>query len=379
MEATTLLERVLDPTLAVSERFAAGTRLRGLLDATLLSLSAQMSTAGDGAAGVLQDTGRLGGRSIAREMRRADVVQRVPSLGDALGDGDVSVDHVDVFDRALQRLEPAQRDELLTSAPLLVDIARTETPERFDKIIQEKVARLLTDRDRAARLAQQQRDTRLRTWVDRTTGMWNIRAEYDPVTGQRLQILIDARHDTLFASTVPDTAPDDPLERAQHLRALALVDLVDTPGRGTRPEVVVTLRPEAASGGTSSGTTAIDWRLPIEVPRSVLEHLVTDPATTITPIVVAGDLVLHAPGQLNLGRSTRIANRAQRRALHAVHSTCAIPDCDVPFHRCEVHHIVWWRHGGTTDLVNLVPLCGRHHTQVHLGLLDLPPPIIRVA
>jgi hypothetical protein len=25
----------------------------------------------------------------------------------------------------------------------------------------------------------------------------------------------------------------------------------------------------------------------------------------------------------------------------------------------------WWRHGGSTDLDNLVPLCSRHHYNVH--------------
>jgi hypothetical protein len=37
----------------------------------------------------------------------------------------------------------------------------------------------------------------------------------------------------------------------------------------------------------------------------------------------------------------------------------------VPFHRCEIHHIHWFEHGGPTDLDNLVPLCSRHHHLVH--------------
>jgi predicted restriction endonuclease len=27
--------------------------------------------------------------------------------------------------------------------------------------------------------------------------------------------------------------------------------------------------------------------------------------------------------------------------------------------------VIWWRHGGLTDLDNLLPLCSRHHHKVH--------------
>jgi predicted restriction endonuclease len=48
-----------------------------------------------------------------------------------------------------------------------------------------------------------------------------------------------------------------------------------------------------------------------------------------------------------------------------MYATCAIPGCTVAFHRCKIHHIVWWRHGGRTDLANLLPLCARHHSRIH--------------
>jgi hypothetical protein len=75
--------------------------------------------------------------------------------------------------------------------------------------------------------------------------------------------------------------------------------------------------------------------------------------------------VLHAPGRLDLGRATRLANRAQRRALRALYATCAIPGCDTRYDLCQLHHILCWEHGGTTDLDNLLPLCSRHHHDLH--------------
>jgi predicted restriction endonuclease len=82
-------------------------------------------------------------------------------------------------------------------------------------------------------------------------------------------------------------------------------------------------------------------------------------------VVVRNGVVIHAPGELDLGRTTRLANRAQRRALRALYRSCAIPGCDVRYDRCKLHHVVWWRNGGRTDLVNLLPLCTHHHSKVH--------------
>ena len=79
--------------------------------------------------------------------------------------------------------------------------------------------------------------------------------------------------------------------------------------------------------------------------------------------------------QLDMGNQVRFANRAQNRALRAIYRTCAFPGCDVPFHRTEAHHIWPWELGGPTDLINLLPLCARHHHLAHEGgwTLQLAP------
>ncbi|HSJ91792.1 MAG TPA: DUF222 domain-containing protein, partial [Ilumatobacter sp.] len=63
----------------------------------------------------------------------------------------------------------------------------------------------------------------------------------------------------------------------------------------------------------------------------------------------------------------RTANRAQRRMLAAMYSTCAHPHCQIPFTACRIHHIVWWTNGGKTTLANTLPLCETHHHLVHEG------------
>ncbi len=119
---------------------------------------------------------------------------------------------------------------------------------------------------------------------------------------------------------------------------------------------------DADSPGTPAGPF-VAWGLPVESPAAILAELAD--TTDIHAVIIRNGVVLHAPGNLNLGRSTRLANRAQRRALRALYATCCIPGCDVRFDNCKIHHIQWWRHGGLTDLDNLTPLCPRHHAAVH--------------
>jgi hypothetical protein len=129
-----------------------------------------------------------------------------------------------------------------------------------------------------------------------------------------------------------------------------------------RPEVIVVVDTTVAD---ADGGPVIDWGLPVEIPRRVLESLMG--RADVHAVVVRNGVVLHAPGTLDLGRSTRIANRAQRRALRALYARCAVPGCRVRFDQCAVHHVRWWRHGGSTDLENLLPLCSRHHHAAHEG------------
>jgi hypothetical protein len=143
------------------------------------------------------------------------------------------------------------------------------------------------------------------------------------------------------------------------LRALALVALLNgAQGGAGRAELVAVIDTSASHDGP-----VVDWGIPVEVPARVLAEWfdTADPHA----VIVRNGVVLYAPGALNLGRTTRVASKAQRRALRALYSCCGIPGCAVRYDRCKVHHLVWWRNGGSTDLENLLPLCVHHHEKVH--------------
>jgi hypothetical protein len=70
---------------------------------------------------------------------------------------------------------------------------------------------------------------------------------------------------------------------------------------------------------------------------------------------------------LDVGRSTRVVQPAQRAALTVRDGGCVFPGCDRPLAWCDAHHLWHWTNGGPTDLANLALLCRAHHRAVHEG------------
>jgi hypothetical protein len=338
---------------------AAAARLRSWLDGRDVQLAAQLADVVSFPAQELAGATRCSLREAERVVERSRTVERIPALGDALDAGVIGAAHVDVLGRAWRQLEPGERRALVDRSGTLVELASRSTADELQRAVAAELREIRRD-DGIARLEQQRRATRLRTWVD-GEGMWCLSGRFDPEKGLQLHGRLSAAVETLFAEVVPDHCPSDPVERQGFLRAHALVALTQgrVAGRG-RPEVVVVIDTRAPD---ADGRPAVDWGLPVELPAEVLRELFG--AADVSPVVVRDGVVLHAPGCLDLGRTTRLAGRAQRRALRALYPSCAIPGCDVRFELCKLHHVVWWEHGGATDLVNLLPLCVVHHHLVH--------------
>jgi hypothetical protein len=68
---------------------------------------------------------------------------------------------------------------------------------------------------------------------------------------------------------------------------------------------------------------------------------------------------------LDLGRSARLHNAAQRTALRLRHTTCTAEGCSVPAAWCHAHHKTPWSRGGKTSVKDGTLLCPRHHRAVH--------------
>ncbi len=298
--------------------------------------------------------------AATKERERAATLDSAAAMAGALSDGAITAGHVDALTRATRNLDDAATASLLDNDSALAAAASSRSIADFDAFLKRKTKELDAT-DAEERLEQQRRATRLRTWTD-DDGMWNLKGRFDPLLGKELSRRIASATRTRFAQELPATAPADPLERMQHLEALALADLIVgdvAAGPTTGPPIVVI----DATQTNGSGGPMLDWGLPIELPASVLDDVLgrRDPEA----VIVANGVVLHAPGRLDLGRTTRLANRAQRRALQGLYATCAVPGCAVHYDRCKLHHVIWWRNGGRTDLDNLLPICQHHHSLLH--------------
>lgn len=348
---------------------AAAARLSAWADSRrLAAISRLRSMPGRSSSELLHD-GLTSSSELARAERRADAVDALPGFRAALAGGLITPTHVDRLAHALRRLTPPQRSALARLEPVLLHAAAHATATGFAREVNRHATRIIhatpapdgTDPE-AERLARQRAQVRLVRWTDRDTGMVLYRLALDPLAATALDRRISGRTEALFhGGTRPEGCPADAIERQQFLDAHALLDLTTRPAAGGTAEVIVVVD-HTAPGPEPD----VDWGHPdIHLPSSALDELLSRPGTRVHEVVVRNGVVIIAPGALDLGRSTRLANRHQRRALRALYRTCAVPGCDVGFDRCVVHHLRWWRHGGATDLQNLLPLCTRHHTAVH--------------
>ncbi len=383
-------------------------------------------------------------RHGARVVARASTLAAQPALSAALDKGALGGEHVDAFAKVLATLDGPVKSGLTEAAPELIEAAASSgsTPEEFAASLTATAEKIAADGG-TGRFERQRRATRLRTWTDRATGMFRLSGAFDPESGALLHGRFEAAMAAMFATKTPSTAPSDPGEKQDHLRAIALLAL--TAGHftanvssgsvdgdqacemgqtvGTNNHAVAT-DPSGPTGGTRShsgptdrtgpanpsnpgddewdtfsaswravrrfgrpeitvvidtnsldqnGDPTVDWGIPVAVPWERIQNLCRN--ASVRPVILHKGAVIDADGDLNLGRSTRLANRAQRRALRAIYATCAVPGCTVGFSYTKPHHVHWWRHGGPTDLANLLPLCSKHHHLAHEGrwLLTLSP------
>ena len=179
-------------------------------------------------------------------------------------------------------------------------------------------------------------------------GRWRIRGNFDVVTGRQIEAALTERRDALFPDDESITWADafrDCFERS--------LDAVQSPARRDRYRTWIHLD---VSEGTA--TTTDGWRIPMALADQVLCDGIVQP-------VWESDGV-----PFSVGRSQRIVPDRTRRVVERRDRGCRVPGCTA--HRfVEIHHIIHWLDGGTTDTWNLVSVCPRHHKLHHQGELGI--------
>ncbi len=210
-------------------------------------------------------------------------------------------------------------------------------------------------RDEGLRHHEKLRSQRtVRRWMDRE-GMCHTQISLDPEADARLSAAFDA------AVAAEKAKPDDgrTFDQLKADTFMAMVTATPAPGSRRPAELLVLIDLDT---------------LRTEPPR--VRHL-RDLRRTAAPTsngAAAGVRGGHHPDRVggdgrvvDVGRAKRLASADQRRALRAMHQTCAAPDCPVRFGDCDIHHLQEWKQGGKTNLENLIPLCSKHHHLIHEG------------
>jgi hypothetical protein len=340
-------------------------RLKGYLavvEAELARRGGELAATGSGlpADELLGRSQSMSPREAQRAARRAEALGALPSISRQLGAGRIGTEHADVLAGAASRLGDDDRSALFELDAELAARAASSTPGQFRRHVERVVDQLAADRG-IERTERQRGAATLAKGINRDTGMYWLRAELDPESGVRVFTAIDAELAALVAGA--DSSATAGQHGRDRLASQALVNLVTSTHRSTRPgrtEMLLVMDHDTIVGGLHDHSICEygdGTALPVETAR----RLACD--AHIYPIVLGGDGVA-----LDMGRSRRLATADQRRALRAMYRTCGVGACEVPFDRCEIHHLDGW-HGlqGHTDLDRLLPACSRHHHLAHEG------------
>ena len=343
-------------------------RVQSWLAAYLAKLTARADAArpqGGDARRTAARTG-IGSREAAKAAKRGEAMARMPEAMNALEDGEIGVGHADAMAAQSDRLSGDQRRAFEDQAAGMVRhaVENGESVHAFGLRCRELADRLLAEEGIRQEHERRRRASKASSWVDPVDGMTKLYGHWDPVRGEAIRRALDAE---VAARTAAGAKVGTHHQREQ-LAAEALHALICGERVSASPggpvvavhvdlEAVVTGLRHTAEGETLTAEMTNGQSVPVETIRRIACE------AGILPIVLDGK------GQaLDVGRERRLATKAQRLALRAMYPTCGMdPDCDVPFDRCEIHHVDLWGHGGRTDLARMIPGCDQHHHLVHEG------------
>ena len=263
------------------------------------------------------------------------------------------------------RADPAQRRLLAGHGPQLAELAASIAHRTSSAAQLAALVRQIEADDGVAKLERQQRAVRLRTWIDKTTGMVRLSGEFDPDTGLALLGRLNNRVETLFHDRTPPHVPRRPARptrlppRPRPARPHHQHRHQRTGGGSGRAEMSIVIDLHTIIDGRHAnsrvdyGVDGID--LPVDTIRRIdpLRRHHPRSSSTTTASCCRWAAPNDSPPPPNAGR------------LRAMYRWCAVPGCRTPVGRCEPHHCIDWDHGGHTDIDVLVPICKHHHDTIH--------------
>ena len=319
-----------------------------------------------------------------RQARTAKGLRALPDVMRAAKDGWITMDHAELMAASHGRA-PMSTDEQLD----LLAIGVQQGPDVF-KIV---LAEYETKRLAASGLnpTEQQRARRTAKIFNGDNDMVVLHAELDHVAGERVKTAMDALTTRMLKRDF-QTGVERSFEQRN---ADALVQLICSHTTPTQAEPleqgIQDNETSTDTGNTGAGCYEGCEPEPEPTPLDTTIILTADYDAITGQLKAAGlidgtpigideirrlaceaeiiPMIFNSQAQpLSMGRTRRKHTKAQKLALYKRDKRCT--SCGIRASSCEVHHIVPWEHGGTTDISNLTLLCPTCHRQTHK---HLPP------
>lgn len=317
------------------------------------------------------DTGDLTRSEVKHEAIKAKVIDQLPKLEEHLHK--ITSSNLGLVAKQVGRLNAEQISRL--DQGLIVNKAQTLAPDKFEVALSRHVSQTtqtLLEGSKAKRAA-----SKVKHWLDGTTGMGHVHAELDPERYERIANKIDREVARLANLKKKESGSTSNASKDAHLAADAFCNLMSSQSsslRGTgnsnscsssnsRPlpaaDILVVVDIDTLKSGRHSNTIA-----ETEAGTPLADETISQLACDATVRKIETD---NSGLALNVGRKSRTATDAQWNAAKSMYPTCAWHGCTTRIQHTQLHHIQYWRHGGKTDMSNLVPLCHHHHDRVHAG------------
>ncbi len=313
--------------------------------------------------------------SVRAVMATAHDLVTFPEVGEALRRGDLGVKHVQVlagvaadYPRLLAHLQAAQTE--------IVELAIVSEPPQFRRYLTALCLRL----DPMA--AAEDRKRRDREFYFRASVLMDGQVRVDgmlpaDVGGLLVAALESARRDCTDDAVAdafgrPITGPQLVDFRAvgqRNVEALhrilsiaANVDGGLSSVAGQRPSVSVTIPLETLTAEPGESVVC-GWLERFGVPSQPIS---TDTARRLACDSSLRPLVVDSQGQLVVfGSASRVIAPSMRALVVRRDRHCRFSGCRARID--EVHHVIFFSHGGPTRSDNLLGLCWHHHHLVHEG------------
>jgi hypothetical protein len=341
------------------ESQVAELRLRILADAEDVA----EDFAGRDVAGWLQWATRCRGEDARADLRLALALdRRYPTLGSALREGSVNLVQARVVAKVLDDLPAEIPSEVIARAEeTLVGHCAEFGPRQLTQIgrrIVDIVAPEIAEEHEARALARLEekshRSTRL-SFHRIGDGTTRITGLLPDLAATRLMTYLQAFTNPRKTIT-PDRRPFPRRLGKAFCKFLEAVDPQRLPIHGgDATTVVITMTQEALNHElATAGVIGAEEKITAAQARRLACNAHLIPAVLDTDSHV-----------LDLGRSTRLFNPAQRKALLVRDRECRAEGCDIPGTWTEAHHWIPWSKHGPSDLENAVLLCSHHHHRAH--------------